>query len=313
MVDFANKYPSVFHYTSVDSFELIWKNNSLRATHPKFLNDTTELRLANDFLQQRLRSVMMEEISQNRMKFRKALKKAGSIRGLVNHESKLAMQVMHDAAFEGVKSDPAFPPFLISFSNHQYGSYEYKNGLLSMWRSYGRDGVAFELDSQELTNSLKSESSKYGYNVLSISDVIYQGKEKIAYEDYGDFDTEIAKLAFDLLLKRGSVSDHPEALGKFLQFTCRYKHRAFFEESESRIVAIPHPFSSTENPKPMKTIVEDTARKYIDIFFDKLPVKSVIISPGEKQNEIFDRIKSILGQSSIRVAKSETPYLERSN
>lgn len=310
MVDFAHKFPSVFHYTSFEAFEAIWTTKSLRAYHALQLNDASELQLAKDYLRPRLSHRLEEVLRANRMKFRREIQAAGGIKRLVEEESSKGLEIIHDAAFKGISHDATFPPFVTSFCTHEAGSYDHRNGLLSMWRSYGRNGVAFELDSRKLLQELETESKRFGYNLLGLSDAIYQGSEHIAHEDYGSFEDSIASMVLETMLRTRSIKDHRNALFQFLQFSGRYKHYGFREENESRILAIPYVQLSEGEFINLKKIEQDGKRIFITFYFKQLTINKIVVSPGKMQDQLFDKVMKLTNSKATLILRSNTPYID---
>ena len=116
-----------------------------------------------------------------------------------------------------------------------------------------------------------------------------------------------------------------DAFVPFVAATTLFKHHAFSEEREVRIVAIPgsgevqttaqaeYPEEFTASPlKEIRTRETDIGkRRYIALFENldaRLPIKRVIVGPSRHQSENYERAKTFLGQIAP-VSLSATPFI----
>ncbi len=142
------KHPELFHYTNHKGLVGILTSQNLRATHYRFLNDTTELQLMRVELGERLFPFVKEQVvevyRQASFKKKREMQKAGGAVRLARNESMRLADSFYKTAFEDTSSGRGLAiPYITSFCAHSSDQpYEQKNGLLSQWRGYARGGVA---------------------------------------------------------------------------------------------------------------------------------------------------------------------------
>jgi hypothetical protein len=116
-----------------------------------------------------------------------------------------------------------------------------------------------------------------------------------------------------------------DGFAPFVAGATLFKHHAFSEEREIRIVAIPgsdevQKTVQAEYPEdfrasPLKCIrTRDGAngkRRYIALFESvdaRLPIKRVIVGPSRRQDENVERVAALLGDT-VPVSVSATPFI----
>ena len=224
------------------------------------------------------------------------------------------------------------PPFLVSFTTHSSDSdrdtYHRVHGMLSQWRAYGGDeGVALVLDTSNVEELLRREYDLFHLWPCFLANVVY-GKE-----DFG-VDREFPTLsqylkAYARHFIRGdneaalqTVIDGishvlPTAVGK-------YKHIAFHEEQECRIVIGVTPAALRDEllragditDRAFKRILYRDGRyrtiPYIRLFEDlgdDLPIVRIIVGPSRNQAAHVETVTDLVGTRQIPVQASETPYI----
>jgi len=322
----SDKHDTLYHYTTMDGFRGIMKTQTLWATHYQHLNDTSELArltpVLTDLLVPTVKRFTKELRAKVSNRVKVIIRKHGSRDAFARHEARTMSNLFYEGAFTPIQGNkhPLFEPFITSFCTHLDDEYTSKHGLLSMWRSYGLGGgVALVMDTAKLENYLFREAENFGYSDLSLSDVIYEGDSKGFFLEFGAF----IKLAKEKMYEHFTVSDidYDDFLPLYLSCVSRFKHQAFKEEREVRIVAMPWTKLSVEGLpgedkkfKPELTCNGNVRRLAL---FDgekakaQLPIKNIIVGPHREQEKRFEEIKRATKHlPDVEVTRSETPYIE---
>lgn len=127
-------------------------------------------------------------------------------------------------------------PFVVSFCTHKK-EYERQNGLLSLWRAYGRDsGYSIAFETKPLVDMLNHEAEHHRHDRGGMA-VVCDTSEEVFKTEFKDL---IDAMNEDVprLLK---YEEGPFTLlqSVFMRSIPRYKHQGFFEEQEVRIVISP--------------------------------------------------------------------------
>ncbi len=328
------EYPFVYHYTSRAGLEGILSTQTLFATHYKYLNDTSEIRqmrkplIGN--LQHFIKSGIRESLTgDNRQKT--ILTLLGGEHIVAYNEATKIIDTFYRVTFGGGRIEHPFAePFITSFCTHSDDEdYERENGLLSQWRGYAdireQGGFAIVFDTERLSELVLREKSSYHLSALVFGDVIYDG-------DKEGFEREFAGLldklgdSFDQIIS-GGPTDFRGHFDLFVGGVSRFKHRAFREEREVRIIISP---STPEFHKYLKEVdptFDPPDMAFKEIFrrpgtekpttrlFDyekeeKLPVVKIIVGPHRNQHENVDVAKALVDRAGMNVViqPSETPY-----
>lgn len=253
---------------------------------------------------------------------REQLNAVGGIEQLAKSDAKAAIETLYQVTLgERPGGTTFYQPFLTSFCAHK-DKYEQQNGLLGMWRAYGREsGYAIVFDVKELHDLLELEAAKHGYDKVRFIDNIY--------DDGGErFQTQFAEL------QRAMHSDLPKLVRKdegsasalnaaFIKSLAQYKHRGFAEEKEIRIVAPPYHQSLVErmekagksDERPQKAIkFRGSLVPYIELFegLDRaLPIKAVIVGPHEDKEARTRKLRKYLDYKGLKIEVrcSEIPFV----
>ncbi|GGF70917.1 hypothetical protein GCM10011332_26130 [Terasakiella brassicae] len=316
----------VYHYTSIEGLEGILSSNSFWATHYKDLNDYTECKLFKDYAARKLLQPFLKaikEIKKDLTFSKQQLLKRKGIFAIAKHETNALVNAIYNVSFEGIDDKGKYvDPFIVSFCSHKNDdNYTQQNGLLSQWRGYAEGGgVAIVFDTKKLTELMFAEIRTHGYTAHGFGDVVYQGEEEKECEEFGSFIEIIGRHTESYL--RGENPKTGHYFGKFVANATRYKHRAFKEEREVRLMFSPvtEDFmkleGETEEDFPsgsMKPVLtRDRAGKeikYISVFGTKrLPVKKVIVGPCADPKGNLERVKKIVGERAP-VILSDTPFI----
>ena len=142
-----------------------------------------------------------------------------------------------------------------------------EDGLLSMWRGYGKnDGVAIVFDSEKIQECIKLEQERYQYNAISMEHLIYE-KEGILFENEFKESIKVISEAMPsvFLPKREQVGldKIKEYLFSICSIACFYKHGGFSEENEIRLLAMPwnQYYFDSMSPEQRKKIVNKLYRE----------------------------------------------------
>ncbi len=156
----------LFHYTSFEAFESIIRSQVLRATHFWHTNDETEFAEVSKPMRAALAPII-ERIANDRPsdeKLREAIRLHGGVDAFVQSEVGHIFRVAFNYMRECGPQFGMMPAFICCFCDHSDDdAYTQENGLLSMWRGYGSDGVALVFDRKELKACLDQEREEFKY------------------------------------------------------------------------------------------------------------------------------------------------------
>jgi len=321
----------LYHYTTWDGLVGILKNQSLWATHYRFLNDYSETLLMKDKLIELTRPIVHQECQNiingrpNRQQIMKDIDINGGFEALVDRDSNVLVTGMYEVL-------PHDGLYITSFCGESKDEYVNTNGVLSQWRGYGRDGgFALLFDTQSLECMLAEEFQRFDYADVYLADVVYSD-DRERFES--EFTHELSSMrefirAMIKCIHAGAldpaVQNDKEALHAFISCISRYKHRGFKEENEVRICAYRAVHnegclnlrkSDKDQLKPEK---ERKLRKkngecvpYIELFdsLDKdLPIEQIIVGPHQNKEARVSALKVMLRGTNIEVSASDIPFI----
>ena len=323
-------YPELFHYTSQKGLEGILRSQTLWATNARYLNDASELRL----MRGRLPDLIVREIenalhakARRDIQHKVAFEREGGFAVVARRLAQEWTSLMHDVLIEGDAAGLGF--FVTSFSAEppidRFSRYQ---GLLSQWRAYGRDGgYAIVFDTKGFNTLLKKEVEQWKCQI-TFDDVAYENDLPVEVE---------RKLACDLKSICDAISqwiDEPRTIPKsafrpFISCAARYKHHAFCEEREVRLIIAAERPSNSPRLQQQTTCPTEMRRYYFERngtivpcvhLFERcgdeaalLPINRIIVGPHRDQERRTAGLKSVLadlGLSHIVVSESDIPYLE---
>jgi hypothetical protein len=299
------------------------------ATHFSELNDLSEVKL----LQEPLAAVLANrcrELILNRQResfdMRRRIAKAGGVHKVAEGLARDFVASMYKVTFDGGGTVNFGSPFIASFCSHVADqSYERQHGLLSQWRGYGHDGgYCIVFDTAKLVELIEMEFVSFDYVHMNIGPARYshEGKDiSTVFPELVDFSE---KLVAETL--KGNLNPSSEdGLGAFLAGATLFKHRAFYEEREVRIVAMPSPkelqarvLKEDKNLvprsiKPIETRDGDRGKRHYISLFDgldvQLPIKRVIVGPSRHQQKNVARVRELL-RNDVDVSASVTPFVD---
>ena len=331
MANIWDKYPQVYHYTTLPGLRGILETQTLWATHYQSLNDLVEIEIMRATLEGSLLPLALDRVkkfAKDRFSYKLAIDKDG---GNFNCAKRIVSELVgmfYDVTFRGLEDMPPIaPPFITSFCYHAPDSYEHTNGLLSMWRSYGDAGYAIVFDTKRLYELLCAERDHYWYSGFVMGSVVYEGGE----QDFDGFDEVRAQLEreFDFLLRREmqvKERDTRDTLQKLFEVVPRFKHQGFKEENEVRLAVAPVPedylppaerYKGENRVKGYKPILKRGSNEAIPYIVlndhpgrkRTLPIRRIIVGPQRNQQERLREVASLIGDRSIDILGSDTPYL----
>lgn len=324
-----NKHPELFHYTTEGGVFGILESQCLRATHWRHLNDKEEIRqfqgLLPAFLCPAFRRQYDELAETNEIL--QVLRKHGA-----NLESSHWQDAttMANAMYETLLSDDPgnllFDVFITSFCTPDGDYKEVRNhGLLSQWRYYGASGgYAIVFDTEKFLALMHQEQTAWNCfwscgPVAYSSDAIADLPQRL--EALPEFIEALKNCYF---WTRGSVEP---MLSPFLRCAVHYKHWAFAEEREVRLVILLNGAKMTKAfADEGRSVLQRAQSSFqrqdgstvpcLNVFEGlpsdqsfRLPIKRIIVGPGPGQAGREARLKAFLEekQYEIKVTCSEIP------
>lgn len=320
MKKIEDEYETLFHYTTFNGLYGIVENNTIWATHFKYLNDKSEYSIFEERLTEYLKPIIHEKIREM-LADGKILPNhlPSDIENLVSDEVSIYKSAVYKATYG--------ESYVASFCGSANDSYVIENGLLSQWRGYGRDGgYSIEFDTNILIKMMKMEGIEYNY-ALIMGDVIYENEENKILEEFSDKIKNLSNHICEIIESQVTGAEIPNgdlALEAMLSIPPRLKHRSFSEEKEVRIVGtfLPRLVAGNDLTKGSR----DSSRKqrrlrqrgseivpYIELFdADKssLPIRRIVVGPHRRSLERAEALKVWLEGREIDVAVSDIPYVE---
>ena len=327
----SEEYKRLYHYTTWNGLLGILKNQSLWATHHRFLNDYSETLLMKNKLFEFVRPVVHKESSDflnknpDHKKIMQQINDNGGFEALVDQRSSLFIDGMYESL-------PNSGLYITSFCKENEDEYINENGVLSQWRGYGRDGgFALVFNAQGLEHILQEEVEKYDYSFLQLSDVVYSDDEEGLKSELGPRLHYIKEHIKRIIrsIPKGKYDPDPEKDSKeydaFISCISRYKHQGFKEENEVRICAFPvvhneeYLKSSAHEKNQLPPEKERKFREkngewvpYIELFdsLDKdLPIEKIIVGPHQNMEMRVSALKVMLCGKNIDVRASDIPFI----
>ncbi len=324
----------VYHYTSRAGLEGILSTQTLFATHYEYLNDTSEIRQMRKPLIGNLQHFIKSKIHESPTgdeRQKEYITQQGGEHIFAYRGAEKIVDTLYNVTFGGGRREHSFAePFITSFCTHSGDEdYEQNNGLLSQWRGYSKTlengGFAIVFDTERLSELVLREQDFYHLSVLVFRKVVYDGDTEGFHREFSGL-LEKFEDYFDLITSGGPIdlSGHFDA---FVDGVCRFKHRAFSEEREVRIIISPTTPEFYEHMKKGDPTFDPPDKLFKEIFrrpgtetpmtrlFDyekdeKLPVVKISVGPHRNQHENVDFAKALVDRAGMEVViqPSETPY-----
>jgi len=321
----------LWHYTTLDGLKGILSDKTLWATHYRYLNDSSEFLYSQSIIQQvalpRVVSIIANECEKNPDAQRIA-EANGGIQNLAKIETdETISEIIFPALLES--SSLSQIPFVLSFCKvPKNDMFLNKNGLLSQWRGYGKNGgYAIIFDFEEIINEFKIEEKSFYHGIATHGNIVYgtNGLTKEIKEALGKISDHVYEI-YHFRLHRGQRPVvTPDELSSLFSCVALLKHEGFKEENEYRFCTVSYCKDAQHN----KNFVEDknkdfkiimtTNKKgvlvpYIRLFekSKNLPIKGICIGPHRDKKLKLESVKTYLrnlGLSNIEVFCSEIPYV----
>jgi hypothetical protein len=310
--EFILEHPEVWHYTQRDSFESIFKTQTLRSTYFGDLNDRQEVVTLQEHL----------------------IKCIDKLLDNINGGSMLAQQFvssLYNATFcqsdppHAIHADPSsltrLDAYTTSFTTHAVDCpFVQKNGLESQWSEYAPNGFCFVFDTRQMCKLLATEFDTNDYTYLTFAPVRYAvaGVPLGAYFDFIESAIEkvVSQIKLAIQLPNPPAVEMPTV--EFLRAATLLKRDCFQEEREVRIVAIPATearqqqaaleYSNSNPSKKALPIIDTKPKRHITLFRRpgvKLPIKRVIVGPSDRQSENLKLARRLVGNVPIHASECE--------
>ena len=319
----------LYHYTAWDGLVGILKNQSLWATHHRFLNDYSDTLLLKDKLIELARSIVHHEYQNiidghpNRQQIMKNIDINGGFEVLVDLDSNVWVTGMYESL-------PHAGLYITSFCGESKDEYINANGVLSQWRGYGQDGgFALVFDTQSLECMLTEEGKRFNYILPQLADVVYSDDEEKFKREFTSLDYFLEFIRAMINIQAGAlkpaVQNDTEAITAFISCISRYKHRGFKEENEVRVCDYPAVHdegclnlrkSDKDQLKPEKgrkfRKTNGECVPYIELFdsLDQdLPIEQIIVGPHQNKEARVSTLKVMLRSKNIKVCASDIPFI----
>lgn len=323
----SEAHSELMHYTGPSGMIGIINSQTLWATHASFLNDSTEIKL---FFEKRLCNVIEAGIRaelaaspelQVLSEFAKTPQEA---------DKAIARYALEIAEAIRVISRRFNQPYIVSFCTTSPRTPAVsKNGLLSQWRGYGKEGgYAIVFDTKGLERLLMDEGADYFYQFVQWGDVhYYQEDDDLTGAEPEFIEAEdILRNAIGAFVKNRSQEELEKAFGPTTTLSCMFKHWGFHEEREVRIVAIPPTFELIKEAlahgksrpvrSPSTFLRGGTPVPYLDLFANNakevsLPITRVIVGPHPQSELRKQAVQQLLESKGIsaEVVISQIPYI----
>ena len=327
----SEEYKKLYHYTTWDGLVGILKNQSLWATHHRFLNDYSETLLMKDKLIEFARPIIHKvsldvlDSLHNRQEIMQQINDNGGFEVLVDHNSSFFIDGMY-------KTLPGDGLYITSFCAESKDEYIDANGVLSQWRGYGQDGgFALVFDTLRLESMLEKEFERFDYSGGGLGDVIYSNEEDKFKSEFkillSHLHGYIGHMIRCILVRKLDpyVENDETPLSAFVSCISRYKHQGFKEENEVRIYAYPAVHDETylsldsQDKVQLKPEKERKFRKkngecvpYIELFdsLDQdLPIEQIIVGPHQDKETRVSALKVMFRGKDIEIRASDIPFI----
>ena len=335
----SEEIPELFHYTSIAALSKIIQSQTLRATRTTHLNDSTETELIWPRITPIVVNYYRKELDalapyDNALKI--FIDRNGGAAQVAQFYGARNVGTVRAQMLGDTKEPTRAPVFVVSFSTHSGDSesdeYHRRHGMLSQWRGYcDDDGVAIVFDTSGIEKIPQDEEERFECWPMSLSTVVYDSKDlrlekrfDTLFEAWGHFLRKIIETKGDEpnQVELDASAILTEEIG--LAFA-RFKHAAFHEENECRIVVgvTPESISIEEatahqhrRSKALKTIHYRSSRSgsipYIELFKesdDSLPITRIIVGPSRNQQANLETVQGLARTIGIEVTASETPFV----
>ena len=266
--------------------------------------------------------------------FNESVRHEGGAARIANHDGLVMAKELRSRLHGHIALPSLQERFVVSFTTHDQhpvlDDYHRKHGMLSQWRGYGTDeGVAIVFDGRGIQELRQTECESFHYWQSSLWDVTYDLND-VGMEDHFP---KLFRLLRDFVHtwifqnhdRQGLESLLDSVYGELLLAGTRFKHIAFHEEQECRIVmGVILESCLAEFDRAGETDVKSIKQihhrmgscgsiPYIRLFEDsglKLPINRIIVGPSRNQDAHFETVQQLVRNREIIVQRSDTPFIE---
>lgn len=318
---------NLWHYTTAEGLKGILSDQTLWATDYRYLNDTLEFNYSKTLIHQALLPKAIHIIKE-RCKVDPEAKRITEMHGGYQNTAGLELADALEIPFESMLLNEK--PFVLSFCKVPVNdSFEQKNGLLSQWRGYGKDGgYAIIFDANELISEFKIETNSFYHGIAAHRPIVYDTINLVETDDmkkYLDLICEFILEFFELRISGKGPPSPDKIVGPLFGCMAFIKHKGFEEEKEYRFCVMPHckewqngPYFEIDNKKSFKEIKirdnDGALVPYIRLFekSKKLAIKRICVGPHREKESRVKAIETYLsgiGLDKIEVFCSDIPYI----
>ncbi len=323
---------NLWHYTTADGLKGILSHKTLWATDCRYLNDSLEFIYAKIIIHQALLPKVIstiKDLCEKNPNAKRITESYGGIQKTADLETNDTIEILFNSMFM-----LGFP-FVLSFcmgpkDDSKEGQFLQKNGLLSQWRGYGKDGgYAVIFDLEDLDKMLENENKSFYYGAIGDNAIVYDTSKLESTDKIKKHLDLIGVYAYRVCESRLFGKKPPIAEGDEVKalFTCMasLKHKGFQEENEYRYCIMPQnkewlnsPYYEEDKNKSFKEIKTRNNRgtlvPYIELFNSSgnLPIKRICVGPHRDKELRAESIKTYLrseGLTNIEVFCSDIPYI----
>lgn len=326
-----NNQPELWHYTTLEGLKGILLSHNFWATDYRYLNDSSEIIHSKSIVQKEVLPRVVQTIEQECQKNDEAKKFTdgyGGIDQLAKIETAETIEILYKSLLSSKPLKQV--PFVLSFCKVPMEStFLKRNGLLSQWRGYGKDGgYAVILDMGALNNEFKIEQKEFLHAISGVGEVEYEPDElKKNHIMRKNLDT-ISHFAYRVYRMR-LYNENLELVTKELlealsDCMMLLKHEGFKEENEYRFYTMTYEKSEKskldldDQKRSFKRIMtrdyNGTVVPYINLFEKSktLPIKRICIGPNQNKELRKKSLETFLGTINlehIEVIFSDIPYI----
>lgn len=300
--EIAHAYPVLFHYTQEKHFQSILQSGGLFASDYRQTNDPHEL-LA-------LRNSLALLMAQGSLPLLRYAKDIGNFQPPDDWDlEKVAIEEAKSFYDIMVQALPT-SPHLTCFSGYS-DKHQMRNGLLTMWRLYGREGgIALGFKTAKLIQNAEELTRSCAIESLYLDQVLYGWNHPIVIERVFQAPFLFRKFADYLVLMLQKRSPELRFSGTeffaLLNLVCGVKLADFGDEREVRLIATPS-IPGRENGR--ESIAEAKPGRLVIRYLDAL--EQVLVGPGADQANSEIKIRRMLadhGLPNVEVVRSDIQF-----
>lgn len=179
---FYEDHAELMHYTTAAGLQGIVSSGMLRCTHFKYLNDDREVSAGHELLL----SSVKEKLPDIGLRLKEVSEKFARVLAVTAEEEGISEQDLilyeGETVCDAIRTTYEFlsPPYICSFCEADNNKVA-QDGLLSMWRGYGKDGgYCLVLGTEGIHDLMDEELENYSHSVVQIGNVAYTGFEDVA-------------------------------------------------------------------------------------------------------------------------------------